>query len=262
MVDYPNFLPFPALVLPKSVRPAEILYKDLQKCFQDYTADAQTRAQNHQLKPGEDVKITDGRSPISGMVAVMAINGLLAKVVFDKNPGREFYLRESYPLDWMYPQLEPHDLILKINRQPLPELSDETVRRDHDYWTQYLQPMIGGWLNDDTPVAAVAAFTEKVYHQRDLTGFTGNPQLVQNLESRKIFSELRGSIARLYVWRLNQAATAGEKERMARAAVFAFRQSLALWPDYSELTGRYLEFLAQQHRAADAALVRAMAIHG
>jgi len=35
----------------------------------------------------------------------MTINGLLAKIIFDKNPNREFYIEESFPLDWMYPYL-------------------------------------------------------------------------------------------------------------------------------------------------------------
>ena len=79
---------------------------------------------------------TSGRVQVSGQVAVMEINGLLVKIIFDKNPNREFYIEESFPLDWMYPYLEPHGLIFKINRQPLPELSDEIVQRDHDYWTK------------------------------------------------------------------------------------------------------------------------------
>ena len=232
---------------------------DLQKCFQDYTEDAGRRAENHQLKPGENVKTTGGRVQISGPVAVMEINGLLAKVIFDRNPDREFYLQESYPLDWMYPHLEPHGLIFKINRQPLAELSAETCQRDHDYWAQYLKPVIGDWLNDDTPVATVAAFAEKVFRQRDLSGFAGDPQFAQNEYSCKIFSALRGSLAGLYVWRLNEARTAGEKERMARAADFAFRQALALYPHSSETTNGYREFLKQQNRDSDAALVREMA---
>ncbi len=48
---------------------------------------------------------------------------LLVKVIFDKNTNREFYVEESFPLDWMYPYLEPHGMIFKLNRQPLPELS-------------------------------------------------------------------------------------------------------------------------------------------
>ena len=98
------------------------------------------RLQNHQLKPGEDVKMdADGKIQVSGQVAVMEINGLLAKIIFDKNPDREFYIEESFPLDWMYPYLEPHGLILKINRQPLAELSDEIVERDHDYWAKLVR---------------------------------------------------------------------------------------------------------------------------
>jgi len=52
-------------------------------------------------------------------MSVEGIKALLTKTIFDRNPDREFYLEESFPLDWMYPQLEPHGLIMKINRQPL-----------------------------------------------------------------------------------------------------------------------------------------------
>ena len=95
---------------------------------------------SNQLKPGEDVKrgFTSGRMQVSGQVAVMEINGLLAKTIFDKNPNHEFYVEESFPLDWMYPYLEPHGLIMKINRQPLSELSNEIIQRDRDYWTKYI----------------------------------------------------------------------------------------------------------------------------
>ena len=77
----------------------------------------------------------------------------------------------------MYPHLEPHGLIMKINRQPLPELSEAVVQRDHEYWTHYLQPMIGDWLNYDTPVREITAFAEKVCLKRDLRGFKGDPAI-------------------------------------------------------------------------------------
>ena len=88
-------------------------------------ADAQRRMQVNQLKMGEDVKIVrdpDGkdRVQVSGQVAVMNINGLLTKVIFDHNPKNEFFVEESFPLDWMYPYLTPFGVIMKINRQPLP----------------------------------------------------------------------------------------------------------------------------------------------
>ena len=65
---------------------------DSQKSFQEYLTDAQRRLQLKQLKPGEDVRIIDNRVQVSGQIAVMAINGLLTKVIFDKNPNNEFYV--------------------------------------------------------------------------------------------------------------------------------------------------------------------------
>ncbi|MGH7952186.1 MAG: M56 family metallopeptidase, partial [Limisphaerales bacterium] len=232
---------------------------DSQKCFEDYVADIQKRSAAHELKPGEHIKEDQGRVQISGQVAVMQINGLLVKTIFDQNTNRDFYVEESWPLDWMYPYLEPHGLIMKINRQPLSELSDEIVQRDHDYWTKTIQPMIGDWLNEDTSVQEITDFAKKVFLQHDFNGFTGDPQFVQNEYSCKMFSKERDSIADLYVWRMNHAATFDEKERMALEADFAFRQALALCPYNSEAAKGYASFLKSRHRDSDAALVTEMA---
>jgi beta-lactamase regulating signal transducer with metallopeptidase domain len=228
---------------------------DSQKSFQDYSADAQVRLKANQLKPGEDVKVTPGRVQVSGQTAVMEINGLLVKIIFDKNPGREFFIEESFPLDWMYPNLEPHGLIFKINRQPLTELSDAMVQQDRDYWQKLVPGMIGGWLNDDTSVMEVTAFAEKVFLQHDLGGFTGDPRFVQNDYACKMFSKLRSSIGGLYAWRAQHATDASEKERMNDAADFAFRQAFALCPYSPEVVFRYVNLLKSRNRGADALLV-------
>ena len=233
--------------------------QDLQTCFRDYVADATQRLHNHQLKPGEDVKEEQGRIQVSGQVAVMEINGLLVKIIFDKNPGHEYFIEESFPLDWMYPYLEPHGLIFKINRQPLPELPDVIVQQDHAYWQKLVPGMIGNWLNEDTPVKDVIAFTEKVFLQHDLDGFAGDPRFVQNDYASKMFSKWRSSIAGLYAWRAEHTTAVEEQERMADAADFAFRQALSLCPYSPEATDRYAEFLIKQHRQADARLVLDMA---
>ena len=229
---------------------------DSQKCFQDYTEDVTRRRQNNQLKPGEDIRTdSNGRVQVSGQVAVMEINGLLVKTIFDKNPDREFYVEESFPLDWMYPNLEPHGLIMKINRQQLPALSDKIVKRDHDYWTKYVAPMIGDWLNTDTSVGEIAAFAEKACLNHDLNGFKGDPRFIQSLDSQKMFSKLRSSIGGLYAWRAQHATGAGEKQRMNDEADFAFRQAFALCPYSPEAVFRYVNLLLSENRAADALLV-------
>lgn len=237
--------------------------EDSQKSFQDYIADAQVRLKKNKLKPGEDLKVTEGRVQVSGQTAVMEINGLLAKIVFDKNPDREFYIEESFPLDWMYPHLEPHGLIMKINRQPLSELSDELVRQDRKYWDKRVTEMLGDWLHDDTSVQDVTAFAEKIFLRHDFSGFKGDPGFVQNDYSSRTFSKLRSSLAGLYAWRAERATTAAEKERLTRAADFAFRQALALCPVSSigvpEALKNYAAFLKHQHREADAQLVQSLA---
>ena len=116
---------------------------DSAQCFNEYLFDAQRRLQHdtefpnepHQLKPNEDVHIDNGRVSVSGQVAVMAINGLLTKVIFDKNPDHEFYVEESFPLDWMYPYLTPFGVIMKINRHPIPELTQDIIDKDHAFWS-------------------------------------------------------------------------------------------------------------------------------
>ncbi len=149
-------------------------------------ADAQRRLQEHKLKPGEDVKMVDGKVQVSGQVAVMSINGLLTKVIFDRNPDREFYVEESFPLDWMYPYLEPHGLIMKLNRQPLAQLPEEIIARDHEYWRKLVAGMLGDWLDEKTTVREVAEFVDRVYVRKDLKGFTGDPRPVAQMPMSKI----------------------------------------------------------------------------
>jgi hypothetical protein len=99
------------------------------------------------------------------------------------------------------------------------------VRRDHEYWRGRVDGMIGDWLTEATSVQAVADFVEKVYVRKDLGGFHGDPRFIQNAYAQKFFSKLRSSLGGLYTWRMNHAADAAEKERMAREADFAFRGS-------------------------------------
>jgi hypothetical protein len=226
--------------------------EDSQKSFQDYLADAQRRLAEQKLKPGEDVQMKDNRLTVNGHVAVMSVNALLARIIFDRNPDREFYVVESFPLDWMYPHLSPNGLIMRINREPLAELSDEIVQPNHDYWTRQLQPMLGDWLNDSTSVAEVAAFVDKVYLQHDLGGFTGDPLFIQDAWAQKAYSKLRGAIGGVYVWRATNAQSPGEKQRMTQAADFAFRQAYALCPNSPEALFRYVALLVSSGRTDEA----------
>ncbi len=236
--------------------------EDSQNCFQEYMTGAMRRLEEHKLRPGEDVKKVNGNVNVSGQVAVMSINGLLAKLIFDRNPEREFYVEESFPLDWMYPYLEPHGLILKINRQPLPRLPAETLARDREYWGKLVAGMLGDWLTEKTPVSEVTAFVDRVYVRQNLTGFTGDPRFIQNDYAKKLFSKLRTSIGGLYAWRLApyappeyQAKSESDKQALLNEADLAFRQGFALCPYSPEAVFRYTTQLLQNNRFDDAVLI-------
>jgi tetratricopeptide (TPR) repeat protein len=249
--------------------------EDSQRCFQIYIEDAQRRLMHdqqfpnepRQIRQGEYVTIgTDNRVQVSGQVAVMAINGLLTKVIFDKNPTNEFYVEESFPLDWMFPHLTPSGVIMKINRQPLPELTDEIVQRDHQFWKDYSERLIGDWIDYDTPVKEIAAFAEKVYMRRNFGGFKGDRKFVRDDQAQKAFSKLRSSIGGIYSWRLGFssgaptppqyiAKTEAERQRMIREAEFAFKQAFAFCPYSPEAVFRYVQLLANLGRIDDAILV-------
>ncbi len=234
---------------------------DSKRCFNEYLADAEQRLKAHKLRPGEDVKEVGGKVQVSGQIAVMAINGQLSKLIFDKNPDRACYIEESFPLDWMYPHLSPNGLIMKINRQPLSELSPEIVGQDHEYWARYVAPMIGDWLTEEIPLKEVTDFIERAYWKQDLRGFKGDPLYLQDGWAQAAFSKLRSSIGGLYAWRANHASNDAEKDRMAREAEFAFRQALVLCPRSPEAVFRYVSLLMNRNRLADALLIARTADH-
>ena len=107
---------------------------DSEKAYMDYMSDAAYRKMNNQLRPGEIVtEMPDGRLSVQGQAAVMAINALLTKVIFEKNPNSAFYIEESMPLEWMYPHLTPFGIIMKLNRDEVSTISEEMLEKDHAF---------------------------------------------------------------------------------------------------------------------------------
>jgi tetratricopeptide (TPR) repeat protein/uncharacterized membrane protein (UPF0136 family) len=248
---------------------------DSTRAFQEYMEDAQQRIMHDQMhpnepkqvKPGEDVRVDgSGHVQVQGQVAVMAINGLLTKVIFDRNPTNEFFVEESFPLDWMFPNLTPFGVIMKINREPLPVITEDIVKRDHEFWAKYSERLIGDWITYDTPVTNITAFVEKVYMHHDYTGFTGDLKFIRDDQGQKAFSKLRSSIAGVYSWRLGQPpsggltpnqyiATGTNRAMLEREAAFAYKQAFAFCPYSPEAVWRYVQLLVNLHHADDALAV-------
>ena len=251
---------------------------ELGQSYADYTGDAQRRylhdqdpqkqSEPRQMRPGEQItSVGNNQVQVSGQVAVMSINGLLTKVIFDQNPGHEFYVEESFPLDWMFPYLTPFGIIMKINRQEMLELPLEALDRDRAFWTKYPERFIGTWVTDQTTPKELADFVEKTYLRHDLTGFQGDPAWIRDTVAQKAFSKLRSAIAGIYCYRLGwdanglqtpqkyHAKSAEQKKRLLTEAEFALKQSYAFCPASPEALSKYVHLLVNTGRASDALLL-------
>ncbi len=136
--------------------------------FQKYVEDVRTG----RTPASADIKIEGGRVSVQGVGGVMLINGILAQMIFEHNKAqRDFYVEESYVIQWMYPYLTPHGLMMKINAQPLPTLPPDGVTDDLDFWDWYTRR------------------------------FVSNEKFLRDVCARKSFSKLRSAIAGLYTVR-------------------------------------------------------------
>jgi tetratricopeptide (TPR) repeat protein len=140
---------------------------DSAKAFQVYVDEVQSgkRPRNAALT------IENGRVQVSGALGVMEINGILCDMIFAKNKARHaFYIEESYVINWMFPYLTPHGLIMKINAEQQ-QISRANVLDDMAFWDWYTRRLLRG------------------------------PMFRRDLPAQKSFSKLRSAIAGLYASR-------------------------------------------------------------
>ena len=125
---------------------------------------------NRGIRPANgDLKIENGRVQVTGALGVMEINGILTKMMWDHDRLRHsFYIEESYVIQWMYPYLSPHGLIMKLNAERTP-YDPKTAAKDRDFWDWYTRRLL-----------------KDPMYRRDFAG-------------QKSFSKLRAALAGLYV---------------------------------------------------------------
>jgi tetratricopeptide (TPR) repeat protein len=168
--------------------------KDVQQAFQEYVAQHRT-------------------AEARGVGGLMNIIGILTKAIFDHNKSQhEFYVQESFVIAWMYPYLEPHGMIMKLNKEPLTALDPAVVTRDRQFWD---------------------ALTKELLADRHFT---------ENAAARMTFSKLRSAIGGLYAYR----------RQMTNEAEAAFIQSRQLYPTSPEANFRLAQLYMEAGRFDDA----------
>ncbi|MBI3986468.1 MAG: DUF2723 domain-containing protein, partial [Lentisphaerae bacterium] len=143
--------------------------QDSNQAFKQYLDDIKAGR-----NPGSTNIIMDARGSVrvQGVSGIMVINGIIAGMIVEKNKaGREFYVEESYAIEWMYPYLSPHGLIMKLNSEPLSGLTPRMVKDDMDYWNWTVQRLMG------------------------------NPKFRRDAVALEAFSKLRCAIAGIYGFR-------------------------------------------------------------
>ncbi len=168
-------------------RLAGLTAEDLQRAFGEYVADARERFLHDQqfpdepkrVRPGEDIRLTDGGVKISGSVAVMAVNERLLQALMDKNADRSFVLEESLPLPSTYADAAPLGPLLEL-RVPDPEhsLTPERVAGVLEQWRAVAQSLLADPEFMGTP-AARSAYAKMAAAQGGLLlerGFMGEAE--------------------------------------------------------------------------------------
>jgi tetratricopeptide (TPR) repeat protein len=170
------------------------------------------------IQAGADVRVENGRVSVEGVQGVMAINGILAKWIFEKNKDKHaFYVEESYVIPWMYPYLRPAGVIMKIEKEQLPppqqdqKLWEQIITKDFAYWDQLLGE------------------------------FIKRPEFKRDSDAQKAFSKLRCAIAGVYEYR-----------GIVNAAEAAFSQAIAICPESPEASFRLANLYMRLNQAGKA----------
>jgi len=199
---------------------ATLTPEDSQRAFQNYMADAQKRLQHDQqfpgepkqIRPGEDVKLIDGRLQVSGQIAVMSINEGLLQRLLQKNPDLSFALEESFPLKSTYADAALLGPIMELRAQDGQNaLTAERAVQSLDYWRTTMQRMLA------------------------------DPEASGSPETLKTWSKLAVGQANLFADR-NYTAEAEQ----------TYRLSMEIWPRNIESVGNLSGLLNRTGRAEEA----------
>jgi hypothetical protein len=139
--------------------------EDVQQAFQQYVKEL-------------------GAADAKSVGSVMAVTGILTKTIFDHNKAQhEFYVQESFVIAWIYPYLEPHGLIMKLNNEPLAKFDPAVVAEDRRHWDALTKELLA------------------------------DPKFLGNECGRQAFAKLRSAIGGIYMsHRLTKEAEAAFKQ--------------------------------------------------
>ena len=109
-----------------------------------------------------------GANPQDPNIGIL-YHAAIAQWIFEKNKDkREFFIEESFPMEWTYPYAVPNGLSYRLNKEPLETLPPEVVAEDFRYWNDYVERLLA----------------DKNFHE--------------DFDAKRSFSKLRNSTGNIY----------------------------------------------------------------
>ena len=114
------------------------------------------------------MNLPPGANPQDPNVGIL-YHAAIAQWIFEKNKDkREFFIEESFPMEWTYAYAVPNGLSYRLNKEPLATLPPEAVAEDFRYWNEYVDRLL----------------SDKNFHE--------------DFDAKRSFSKLRNSTGNLY----------------------------------------------------------------
>ena len=117
---------------------------------------------------GVSMNLPPGANPQDPNIGIL-YHAAIAQWIFEKNKDqREFFIEESFPMEWTYPYAVPNGLSYRLNKEPLETLPPEVVAEDFRYWNDYVERLLA----------------DKNFHE--------------DFDAKRSFSKLRNSTGNIY----------------------------------------------------------------
>ena len=96
-------------------------------------------------------------------------HSVVTRLIWEKNrDAHDFYVEESFPLEWSYDHALPHGLVYKITKDSLTEIPKDVVEQDFTFWAGYIDQL------------------------------RADPNYVNDFDAHRSFSKLRATTGNLY----------------------------------------------------------------
>lgn len=156
-----------------------ISQEDSKRIIADFHEDARRRLEHdqnfpdepRQVRPGENIRIVDGKVEVVGQPAVMDINERLLQMLMERNPDVSFAIEQSHAFESTYADATPVGPIMELRVQDEDRrLTQERAAESVNYWRE----VSGGLtdLNDHLRLAygKLAANQAALFENRNFPG--------------------------------------------------------------------------------------------